>query len=340
MCEKELSIPDPTVLRVMVEGYKACRILLTAVELKLFDAVGEGGSTSLEVAVGIGTDPRATDRLMNALVSLALLRKESGRFLHSDLSETYLRSASPRYMASLMHAVHLWDSWSTLTEAVRQGRPVEERFRRREKPERTESFIAAMHHFAQTRAESVLRVLDLSGVRRILDVGGGSGAYTIAFVQAIGEAASGTVFDLPGVLPLTRRYIAEAGLERRVETLAGDFLEDPFPGGYDLVFLSAIVHINSDAENRALVRKAAEALNPGGRVVVRDFFVAEDRSGPPRATLFALNMLVNTESGDTYTESEMRAWFEAAGLTDVVRLEDEPASGLLVGRRKAVAGKP
>ncbi len=317
----------------IVNGYKSARVLLTAVELRIFDAIDEAGSGSDVVAARTRSDVRATDRLLNVLVSAGLLEKHDECFIHTEGSRRYLTSASPDYLANLTHSVHLWDSWSTLTEAVQRGGPTEARFKAREKPERTESFIAAMHHFGLSRAQETVDAFDLSGVSSVLDIGGGSGAYSIAFVQAIGEHGRATVFDLPGVLPLTARYIAEAGLSERISTCEGDYLSDSLPMGFDLAFLSAIVHIQSDEENSALIGRVAAALNPGGQLAVRDFFVDEDRSGPAHATMFALNMLVNTDSGDTFTESEMRAWFTNAGLTNIRRVVHGPGLGMLIGTR-------
>jgi cyclopropane fatty-acyl-phospholipid synthase-like methyltransferase len=169
-------------------------------------------------------------------------------------------------------------------------------------------------------------------VSRVLDVGGGSGAYAMAFARAR-RGITAVVFDLPGVVPLTRGYIQEEGLSAAVETQAGDYLKDSIGGGYDIVFMSAVIHSNSAEENKALFRKAAAALEPGGRLVVQDFLIDEDRSGPLQPALFALNMLVGTPSGDTYTESEVRGWMIEAGLRDISRLDTPIATNLVIGRK-------
>lgn len=324
----------PDEMYEIVNGYKRARVLLTAVELGIFDVVDLEGSSSSAIAEALETEERATDRLLNVLVSTGFLEKRDRRFYTTAASRRFLNSSSPEYLVNLRHSVHLWDSWSTLTDAVRRGGPVEARFRAREKPERTESFIAAMHHFASASAAEAVASLDLSGMTSVLDIGGGSGAYSIAFVRAMGPEGRATVFDLPGVLPLTERYVAEAGLSAQITTHQGDYLADPLPAGFDLAFLSAIVHIQSGGENAGLISRAAASLNPGGQLAVRDFFVDEDRTGPINATMFALNMLVNTDTGDTFTESEMREWFSGAGLTDIRRMDHGRGRGMLIGRRK------
>jgi ubiquinone/menaquinone biosynthesis C-methylase UbiE len=331
MTEGDLKL-DGSGIKALVNGYKASRVLLTAVELKLFDHLGDSGATSQVVAEASGTDPRATDRLMNAMVSLGLLKKRNGRFSHTRASAAFLDSSSSQYMANLEHSVHLWDSWSTMTEVVRTGGPVERRFNRRNPSDRTVPFIAAMHHFGGEHAARTLAHVPVQGVGRILDVGGGSGAYSIAMLKA-NPSARAVVFDRSGVVQLTRKYAEAEGVSDRLETVEGDYHHGGFPEGFDLVFMSAIVHINSPDENRLLVERGAAVLNPGGLLVVRDFIVEEDRSGPLEGTIFALNMLVNTECGDTYTESEMRSWFEAAGLQQVERCDIDARTSLMMGKR-------
>ena len=119
----------------------------------------------------------------------------------------------------------------------------------------------------------------------------------------------------------------------------GNYDVDPLGSDFDLVFLSAIIHSNSPSGNRTLIGKAARAAAPQGQVVVQDFIVDEDRTGPSFATLFALNMLVGTETGDTYTESEVRQWMDEAGLRQVVRKDTSFGTGLIIGRKEAGEGR-
>jgi predicted O-methyltransferase YrrM len=195
-------------------------------------------------------------------------------------------------------------------------------------------FIAAMHYRAAQQAPAVASILQLDGVRRVLDVGGGSGAFAMAFAEAQ-PGLEAVVFDLPNVVPITRRYVAAAGLTARVTTATGNYLTDGLPGGFDLVFLSAVVHSNAPDENAALLRKCAAALNAGGRVAIMDFVMNDDRTAPAPGALFALNMLVATDRGDTFTEGEMRGWLAAAGLGQGPRLDTPFGSGIVVGRRPA-----
>jgi precorrin-6B methylase 2 len=229
-----------------------------------------------------------------------------------------------------MHTVHLWQTWGTLTGAVRAGTAVRPPGVEARDEDWTEAFIAAMHSRASAIAPEVVRAVGVENVARLLDVGGGSAAFSIAFAQADPDLRA-EVFDLPPVLPIAQRHIRAAGLETRVTTRPGDLEEDDFGEGYDLILLSAICHMLGPDGNRDLIRRCAAALALSGRLVIRDFILEPDRTAPPMAALFALNMLVGTRDGSTYTESEYRDWCAAAGLTQVAR--PDPAGDLLIARR-------
>ena len=320
----------PGAIRDVATGFQSSRILLTAIELRVFSLIGGGSVTSAELAGRVACDPRATDRLLNALCAMRLLVKREGRFLNTPESRRFLDDGSPEFAAGLGHTASMWHSWSGLTDAVREGRPairaaINERGEGWLKP-----FIAAMHYRAAQQAPAIAALLGLDGVARVLDVGGGSGAFAMAFAEREPGLVA-VVFDLPNVLPLTREYIAQAGLSSRVTTAVGDYLVDPLPEGFDLVFLSAVIHSNSAQQNAALIESCAAALNPGGRVAVVDWVMDDDRVGPPAGAFFALNMLVATDHGDTFTEAEIRGWMAKAGLAGGPRIDTGTGTSIVVG---------
>ncbi|MBE0643316.1 MAG: methyltransferase domain-containing protein [Bacteroidetes bacterium] len=322
----------PDELSALVAGFRQSRVVLTAVELGIFTVLRNGARSSEDVAAELHTHPRATDRLLNACVAIGLLSKEGDRFSNSATAARHLVHGEKGYMGNIEHSTHLWDFWSHLTEAVRSG-TVRTRTELRERDnEWGEAFIAAMHYRALGQAPGDVNLIDFHDAARVLDVGGGSGAFTMAMIKVKQDLVA-TVFDLPGIIPITRRYIEEAGLTHRIDTVAGDYLVDELPSGYDIVFLSAIVHSNAPEENALLIRKCAAALNPGGVVIVQDFIMDDDRVHPPHGALFSLNMLVATERGDTFTEGEVRGWMEAAGLTDVVRRDTPSGTTQIAGRK-------
>jgi (2Fe-2S) ferredoxin/SAM-dependent methyltransferase len=323
-------VPDE--LMRMIRGYQESRILLTAIELDVFSAVGAGASAA-EVASRCRTDRRATELLLNALVVLEVLRREGERYRNAPPATRFLAADSPDdARAALRHNLSLWATWSGLTEVVRTGRAAPRSEMGDREDDWTVPFIAAMHRNAAARAPSVIEAVGAGRVRRMLDVGGGSGAYAIAFAQANPDLTA-VVLDLPTVLPITEGHIEEAGLTRRVTTRAGDLRTDEFGKDHDLVFLSAVCHMLGPDGNRDLLQRAARALAPGGRVVIQDFILEPERSAPRQAVLFAINMLVGTEAGSTYTEAEYAAWLEAAGLAQVRRVRLPGPADLMVGVR-------
>ena len=328
--EQNRALPEE--LNERIRAFHESRVILTALELDLFSAVGDGCGAE-EAAAKLGTDRRATETLMNSLAALGLLAKKDGIFRNGPAAARWFSSGSPdNERLALLHTAHLWLRWSTLTDCVRAGTAVAASQDRVGAEEWTEAFIAAMHRNASARAASVVRTVDASGVRRMLDVGGGSGAYSIAFALANDRLAA-DILDLAAVAPIAERHIAEAGVADRVRVRAGDLRCDDLGRGYDLVFISAICHMLSPEENLDLLRRCCAALLPGGRIAIQDFILEPDKTAPRWAALFAINMLVGTPAGSSYSESEYREWLAAAGFRDIrhVRLPG-PADLMMASR--------
>lgn len=327
------ALPDD--LNQTIRAFQESRVILTAVELDLFTAVGNGG-TAEQIAAKAGTDARATEMLMNALVAMGLLIKSGEVFTNTAVSSRFFREGSPdNARMAMMHTVRLWKTWSTMTECVRAGTSVLKREDREgdASPDQwTKAFIAAMHHNARERAPHVMRAIGLDGARRVIDLGGGSGAYAIAFALA-NPKVHVDVLDLPNVLTLTEEYVKTANVAEQVTLKPGDLRRDDFGNNYDLALLSAICHMFSEEENRDLIRRAYRALAPGGRLVIQDFILEPDRTAPKSAALFSLNMLVATEAGASYSEPEYERWMREAGFTEVTRVRLPGPSGLMIGRK-------
>jgi (2Fe-2S) ferredoxin/2-polyprenyl-3-methyl-5-hydroxy-6-metoxy-1,4-benzoquinol methylase len=332
LCAREAAGVLPDDLNDLIRGFQESRAVLTALELDLFTAVGDGAGAA-EVAARLHTDPRATEMLLNAVASLRLLVKREGVFRNSPAAARYFTAGSrDNAQPALLHTVHLWQRWSTLTDCVRAGSAVARDETAGRAQDWTEAFIAAMHRNASERAPLVVRAVGAGVVRRMLDVGGGSGAYSIAFAQANSELRS-EILDLAAVEPIARRHIQEAGMADRVKVRAGDLRSGRLGHGYDLVFVSAICHMLSPRENLDLFGRCREALEPGGRVVIQDFILEADKTAPRFAALFALNMLVGTEGGSSYSEPEYAAWLGEAGFREIHHAPLPGITGLMIGSR-------
>lgn len=318
----------PDCLDQVIRGFQPSRCILTALELDLFTAVGEGASAE-QIGSKIHANARAVSMLLNALVSLGLLSKSGDQYKNTpESARFFMQGSKDNQRNGLLHTANIWHRWSTLTEAVRRGTcvPIE-----RKQKEWTQNFIAGMQRNAKTRAPLLVKTLGTAGVRRILDLGGGSGAYSIAFAEASSEVRC-DILDLPEVVPLTAEYVKNAGVSAQVRLRAGDMLHDDFGSGYDLILLNAICHMFSEEQNRDLFRRARQALAPNGRLVVQDFILNNEKIGPQHAALFSLNMLVGTESGASYSEAEYTVWMKAATFSEVSRINLPGPSDLIVGR--------
>ena len=312
-----------------IRAFMPSRVILTALELDVFTAIGEG-RTADQVAKVLCSDHRATELLLNALASLGLLTKENGVFRNTPSTARFLAEGSPdSARQAQLHTVNMWKRWSHLTDSVKSGSPAPS-FR---DDESVGPFIAAMDHSARGRVRAITQALELNGTRRMLDLGGGSGVYSIAFARAVPELRS-EVVDLPAVVRIAEEHIRNAGLQDRISTRAGDMVTLALPAqSYDLVLLSSICHMFSPEENRALLARAYAALSPKGRIAIADFVADPDRASPRSAALFALNMLVATHGGATYSEPEYDAWLKAAGFAEVKRIRMPGPINLIVASR-------
>lgn len=321
----------PDEIMVPGRGYQESRILLTAVELDMFSQTSEP-ATSAEVAKALSTNPHGTTVVLDALAAMGLLKKNDGRYQNTPIAARFLAEGGKNdSRLALRHQVALWDSWSDLTERLRSNGPVAPH---RPRPRDTEAFIGAMHQIAGMTAPLVVRAVDASGVRRMLDVGGGSGAYSIAFAHEHPKLQA-TILDMAPVLPIAAHHIEEAKLTGRVTTTEGDLRSDDLGSGYDLALLSAICHMLGPDENQDLLKRVFAALAPGGRVVIRDHIMAADKTTPRTGAIFAINMLVNTPKGSSYSENEYAAWLSAAGFVRSRRIPLQAPNDLMIAERPA-----
>jgi SAM-dependent methyltransferase len=324
--EKAGTLPDR--LNEMIRGYMPSRCLLTALELDIFAAVGDGANAE-QIGTRVHANARAAGILLNALVALGLLSKTGDEYRNTpESSRFFVEGSKDNHRDGLLHTANIWHRWSTLTEVVRAGARVP--IDRGNTPEWTVNFIAGMQRNSRDRAPLVVKALGTSGVRRILDLGGGSGAYSIAFAKASPDVRC-EILDLPEVVPLTSEYVSRAGVSAQVSLRAGDMLRDDFGSGYDIVMLNAICHMFAEEQNRDIFRRARQALAPNGRLVVQDFILNPDKTGPLHAALFSVNMLVGTDAGASYSEVEYTSWMKAAGFTEVSRIKLPGPSDLIVG---------
>jgi precorrin-6B methylase 2 len=299
-------------------SYQSVCVLLAAAELDLFTALGDGALSAGELAERLGCDGRATTFLADALAALGLLAKAAdGRYALVPGTAPLLTAGGGRsVLPMLCHQANCLRGWAQLAATVKAGRPVDCGPSVRGGTADHEAFIEAMEVASRQAAARVVAALGPPSFRHLLDVGGGPATWTIAFLQAAPDAQA-TLYDRPTVIPIARRHVEAAGLAERVRFAPGDFYNDEaLPTGADLAWVSAIVHQSSRRQNRELFTKVHAALAPGGQIAVRDIVMDDSHTEPPAGALFAINMLVHTAGGGTFSFAELVEDLAASGFTN------------------------
>ena len=292
--------------RRMMNGFWVSRLILTANNFNIFNCLTVPRS-SLAAAKILKTDRRATEIVLDALTAIGLLRKAAGKYRTSPLAANFLVENAPYYQGDMLrHADTLWKNWSALDESLKKGKPAR-------KAQNYPAFIKAMHNNASLRARDVVDALDLKGVRSALDLGGGPGTYSM---EMAGRGVDVTLYDLPDAIAIARKIARNAGA-RNIRFMPGDFLKDPIGTGYDLVFISQVLHVFSEQQNLKILKNVRSALNSGGKIVIQEFSLDNERTSPVQGALFSVNMLVNTDAGSSYTAREIKGWLAKTGFSGV-----------------------
>lgn len=294
------------------------RILLTAAELNLFALLDPRPLSAAEVAGRLEGSSRAVTILLDALTAMGLLVKRGETYQCVPPVSNFLSADQPEsVLPMVLHAAHLWRRWSQLTALVQAGESgLEETEPSPPEVDELGAFIGAMHAIAAPLAPLIAKAVHAEKSRMLLDVGGASGTYAIAFLTANPQMRA-TLFDRPAVIEMARKRLTREKLLHRVNLVAGDFYKEDLPGGHDLVFVSAIIHQNSEKENQDLYKKIFRSLLPGGRIMIRDYVMDPGRTQPRGGAIFAVNMLLVTAGGNTYTFEEIQAGLVEAGFVRV-----------------------
>lgn len=322
-----------TVLDEVRDFFKS-RVILTAAELDLFTRLERQQASADALAEELGHDKRALTKILDCLVAFQLLVKEGGIYQPTQQGALLSARHPETELPMVLHLNGLWETWSGLTETVKTGanpkrKPIPERGK-----ESLKHFIGAMHVVGRKLSKEIADSYDLSPFKRLLDIGGASGTYTIAFLEK-NPKMTAVLFDRPDVVPVAEERLGAEGLLDRVELVAGDFYSDELPVGCDLALLSAIIHQNSPEQNLDLCHKIHRALLPDGKVLIRDHVMDSTRTRPSMGALFAINMLVATVGGSTYTFEEIRDALEAAGFVHVKMVREGERMDCLVEARKS-----
>lgn len=308
---------DTTRLQALALAYQQSAALMAAVELDVFTAISRGESTIPKAAAAIGITPRHAERLMTALTAMTLLTKSGETYANAADVERFLVKGSPRYAGPWMTFTKpRWERWGKLSDALKvtaekvlgdyEGFTVEDARR----------YHAATNSIGMGAGRRFCRQVDLSNRRKLLDLGGGSGAYSIVAAQTWPQLEA-IVLDLPPVVVVAREYISQHGVADRVSAVAGDFTKSDFPSGVDVAVMASNLPQYSPDLIQLVVSKAFTALVPGGEMHLVGEMLNDDRSGPLNPALWGLNEAVFGSTGVAHSEADVRRYFATAGFVGV-----------------------
>ncbi len=306
--------PEEAARRILdlAEAFKASRLLFAAQEAGVFPFL-ETEHNAGEVARATGWSVRGAGLMLDALAALGLLEKHGAGYRNSPAASAHLVPERPEYLGHFLdHTRRTWPRWERLPEVLRTGISAKQG-RHRALSDEWRDYVLGMDEVARLNAPAVAAAAGLHGKRHLLDLGSGLGAYGRAFLEAHPELRV-TFFDLRHVIAWARDRMNRPDLAPRCAWLAGDFLKDELGHGYDAIFIANVLHTLNEEENRALLRRCFHALQPGGRLLIKDFLLDPGKTGPVPSLLFSLHILLHTEGGRCYSEAEVAAWTREAGF--------------------------
>jgi len=315
----------------LARGFTQSRVLLTGAELDIFTLLAKESMTAQEVAAAKNSKLHGTTILLDALCALGFLIKKDGRYQTESSAASFLSAESPdSILPMVLYSVKLWKSWSQITDIILDNFTPEIKQNGTMANDTTKALVEAMHVVNSRMAPEVVRAINPRTARNLLDVGSGLGTYTLAFLNEVPEMKA-TLFDLPPVIEMALNRVQSAGMLDRVKFFPGDFYKDELPPGNDIVLLSAIIHQNSLEQNDILYSKIYQAMDFGGRIIVRDHVMSTDKTEPLEGAMFAVNMLASTMGGGTYTFDEIKDGLVKAGFTRISLIQTKGMFSLIEG---------
>ena len=313
-------------------AFQKSRVLLTACEFEIFSIIGENGLRSEEIANKIDADKIATERLLNALCGLDLLTKKEGYYYNTSTSMKHLVLGSDEFMGNLEYIASTWDMWSNLSQTIKTGKSLNYTSIDKVSEKWIDNYSAAAFWRANSEAADIVKLVSNSGAKKILDLGGGMGAYAKAFSEQHPESEI-VLFDIPHVAEQAKANIKEWNLIDKIKVIEGNFQTDDIGKGYDLIFISRVLQHYSIWENVKTLQKCFDATLPGGHVVINETMLDDNRISPTQHVMWSINLLLNSNGGDSYTETDLWVMMREAWYRNVVKVNTPFDTTLMIGER-------
>jgi precorrin-6B methylase 2 len=334
------SQPTPQRIMEMAWGYAPPLILESAVRNGLFDALEKGPRSLDEVVKTTGVSLRGAAAILNALVGFGFVSKTDGKYALSPDSAAFLVRGKPGYLGGFLSHIssQLIPNWLHLTEITQSGMPREQVNSEKQGAEFFKQLVKDIYPLSFPAATILAESLSAElhrGSARVLDLAAGSGVWGLT-LAAQAKSVAVTAVDWPGVTPVTQEVAQKLGLADRLNVINGDILEADLGTGYRIATLGHILHSEGVERSRRLLQRVFHALEPGGTIAIAEFVVNQERTGSPQGLIFAVNMLVHTREGDTYSIEEMSDWLKQVGFTAIRTLDVHSHSPLLLATKKEI----
>lgn len=301
----------------LARSFMQSRIFLSAVELGIMDCLSKGACRASQIARALDTDERATEILLDALTAMTILVKTNHHYaLHPDIGSALHSDNAQSVGAKIRHACQLWEPWAQLSRVVKEGSGAITAWGAKNGLQ----LDSAMRQHATIDAPQIAALLATASANSMLDLGAGHGSYGIALANSMPHLRVVLLDRDRQVLDRARVEIDSSGLRDRICIRRADFLTDAIGCGFDLVLISSVLCLLSQAQIRQVLQRVWRALKPGGRIVIRDLMLDDTKTSPPAAAIFSVGMLVSTSAGRVYTTAELRNWLDASGFENVHRI--------------------
>jgi SAM-dependent methyltransferase len=332
----ENATPQPDTINALRYGADSAFAMLAGMQLEIFTPLKNGPMTAEQIAEAMGIAPTRLPLLLYALVAAGLLTEQDGQFANTPEAQHFLVKGTPSYMGN-MHG-QLSNDWGVRIKtgtSLRTGIPQAHVDFSHSPPDEVEAFLRRISGRAGDTADALITRFDFSSIHTLVDVGGGGGGLAITLTKRCPHLLA-TVADLPEVIPITKKIVAEEGAADRVAIVAADVVQNPLPGRYDAAIVQNLLQVLSAEDARRAVQHISTAMNPGGTIYIVGLVLDDSRTSPGDAVGFNLQCINRYYTGESYTEHEHRSWLSDAGFVDIERANFllSAGRGLVTARKR------
>ena len=316
----------------IASAYKQSKIFLTACELDIFTIIESEERTSKEISIEAGTDESATLKLLDALCAMNFLTKNDGKYRNTKATRRFLVRSRPEYLGNLMYHTYMWEKWDDLTTVIRHGENKTYQELEEKSQKWVDAFVDSLHWRNVLKAPDIVSLIDLHEINKLLDLGCSSGIYSMEFKKAK-PSLDITAFDSPKITNETFQHFKRAKMENDIKLIGGDIFTDDIGKGYDAVFISDTLAKFDFKSDYKILHKIFDALNYGGKIIVHDIIIEDNKIEPLSATIDSLELLINTKGGDVFTETDIWVMLNEAWFSNVKRIKTPFDTSLIIGTK-------